>query len=263
MAARSWCFTVNNYEEEEYDNLLNYECRYIVIGKEVGEGGTHHLQGYIEFGKPMRLAACKKINKRAHWEVRKGTAIEASVYCQKEGKFEERGKIGKQGKRTDLDGVRQLAAESGMRAVTCVSNLQQIKVAEKYLSYNEEPRDWVPEVTWLWGKTGVGKSRSARKLLNPDDTYTKNEGSKWWCGYDSHSDVIIDDFRDSWWSITEMLSLLDCYEKRVEFKGGQRQFRARRIVITSAVKPEDCYRGTGEKIKQLLRRIQKVEEVKL
>lgn len=261
MAARSWCFTINNYTEEEYNDMCKVECNYIIIGKETGKEGTPHLQGYVEFGKLIRLGGLKKINSRAHWEARKGTAKEASEYCKKEKSFVEFGKLSKQGRRNDLDATRQLAHESGMRAVSRVGNAQQIKVAEKYLSYNEEPRNWVPEVIWIWGKTGLGKSFKARELLGTDDLYTKNEGSKWWCGYDGHSDVILDDFRDSWWTITEMLSLLDCYEKRVEFKGGQRQFRAKRIVVTSCMAPKDCYKRTGEKIKQLLRRITRVEEI--
>ena len=42
MTQRSygWCFTCNNYTEEEYGALLNMECQYVVIGKEIGESGT-------------------------------------------------------------------------------------------------------------------------------------------------------------------------------------------------------------------------------
>lgn len=147
-----------------------------------------------------------------------------------------------------------------MREVTLTGNMQQIRVAEKYLTYHEEPRDWEMEVEWYWGPTGSGKSRAARTKFADLDYYTKNTPTKWWNGYDGHEAVIIDDFRDSWWPITDMLSLLDRYERQVETKGGERQFRARRVIITSANPPSNCYRNCGEAVEQLLRRIGHVTE---
>nr|WCR62244.1 MAG: replication associated protein [ssDNA virus sp.] len=253
--SRNYCFTLNNYSEEEYQFMLSMGT-YCIIGREVGESGTSHLQGYIEFKSPTRFDTLKNRSPRAHWEARKGSQEQAVNYCKKDGMFEERGEMKNQGSRGDLDAVRQNAASEGMRHITRYCNVQQIRVAEKFLTYNEEPREWKPEVTWIHGPTGTGKSRKARELL--EDPYTKNDGTKWWEGYDAHEDVIIDDFRDSWWSLTEMLSLLDRYEKRVEYKGGSRQFKARRIVITCCRHPGLCYTGTGEDIAQLLRRIDKI-----
>lgn len=263
MSARSWCLTINNPTfEEELFVQEEVECRYIISGDEKGEQGTNHLQIYIEFGKVMRFAAVKKLFPRAHIEQRRGTREEARNYCMKEGAYIERGdwNAGGQGTRTDLDKIRTLAIEEGMRAVTAIGNAQQIKVAEKFLTYNEEPRDWKPTVEWIYGPTGTGKSKLAHEKLT-EDCYRKANGTKWWNGYDNHENVIIDDFRDSWWSLTEMLSLLDRYEHRIECKGGERQFRPKHIIVTSAKAPEDCYKGTGEDIQQLLRRIDTVTKL--
>lgn len=264
MSGRCWCFTLNNWDECELlyiDSAL--PCRYIIYGFEIGKEGTEHLQGYVEFANVKRLSAVKKYLGRAHWEIMQSTRENAAQYCKKDGAWCERGdwQAGGTGARNDLDRIRRLAADGNMRTVTSVGSYQQIKVAEKFLEYNEEPRDWKPEVIWIYGATGTGKSRRARELLNDGDIYTKNDGTKWWQGYDAHEDVIIDDFRSSWWSLTEMLSLIDRYEKRVETKGSSRQFRARRIVITSAMSPNDCYRGVGEDIGQLLRRIDRIEHL--
>lgn len=255
---RCACFTLNNYTFDDLVRLggLKDHVKYLVMGAEVGEQGTPHLQGYVEFNKSIKFNSAKKLlGDRVHIEQRRGTQQQAIDYCKKDGDVWEMGTPGHQGKRVDLDNVRQLAMDGGMRAVARTSSLQQIKVAEKYLTYNEEPRDWKPEVYWLWGKTGVGKSRRAREIAGDQDTYCKNDGTKWWTGYDGHEVVIIDDFRDSWWSLTEMLSLLDRYEKIVEYKGGHRQFKPRTIIVTSAMSPADCYKNTGERIDQLLRRI--------
>lgn len=83
---RSWCYTLNNYTEDEVEavrriqNALVHWC-----SREVGESGTPHIQGYVRFEKPCRLAALKKILPRAHWEVRKGTESQAAHYCMKDG----------------------------------------------------------------------------------------------------------------------------------------------------------------------------------
>lgn len=259
MSARNWTYTLNNYSVDEQLSIEAIECRYNIFGLEIGENGTPHLQGYIEFGKVMRFNAVKKLMPRAHIEQRRGTREQARTYCMKDGEYIESGdwEAGGQGRRTDLDNMRNLALTDGMRAVTAIGNAQQIKVAEKFLTYNEEPRDWETEVIWLYGSTGTGKSKDAHEMCG-EDTYRKANGSKWWNGYDGHENVIIDDFRDSWWSLTDMLSILDRYEHRVECKGGERQLRARKIVITSARAPEECYKGCGEDIQQLLRRIHTV-----
>lgn len=253
--SHSWCFTLNNYTPEEEEALKQYECSYLIFGYERGDNDTPHLQGYIEFANQKRFDTLKNFNQRIHWEIRKGTNKQASEYCKKGGNFFEKGQMKNPGHRSDLDAVRRMAAEDGMRNVTAFANYQGIRIAEKYLTYNEEPRDFKPIVEWYWGESGAGKSRTARETFRDKDYYTKSEGSKWWEGYDRHSHVIIDDFRDSWWPITEMLSLLDRYEKRVEFKGGSRQFLASHIIITSISSPETLYAHTGEAIKQLLRRI--------
>lgn len=256
LQARNWCYTLNNYTDIEYNKLAEITCRYHVYGKEVGENGTPHIQGYIEFDFGKRLASLKKIIPRAHFEMRRGTREQAAKYCKKDGNFKEIGNLSKQGERTDIQSVKEIAAKKGMRGVLEKdTDLNHIKIAETYLKYHEKPRCWEPKVFWIHGPTGTGKSRMARILCDPNNTYTKNEGSKWWDGYDNHEYVIIDDFRPSWWSLTEMLSLLDRYEKRIEHKGGHRQFRPLQIVVTSCLPPNECYTNTGEAIEQLMRRI--------
>ncbi|AXH74221.1 MAG: putative viral replication protein [Cressdnaviricota sp.] len=84
-----WVFTLNNYTDNEYDKLiedLNSSTDRYIVGKEVGEEGTPHLQGYAQFKNKIRLTGLKKINDRIHWEKCKGSEEDNAKYCSKEGK---------------------------------------------------------------------------------------------------------------------------------------------------------------------------------
>lgn len=262
-----WCFTINRYSaEEEFFLMFDLEpIKYIVYGHEVGLCGTPHLQGYIECSYNVRLSTIVRWRgfERAHIEQAFGTAEQNRKYCTKtDPNFFECGTIRptRQGHRRDLDDVRRLAHHEGMRSVVPWANYQQIRCAEKYLEYYEAKRTWVPEVIWLHGPTGVGKSRWAHEAY--PDAYTKSDSSKWWNGYDGHREVIWDDFRDNDVMFNDLLRLLDRYECRVETKGGMRQFIPRTIVITSNSPPDKLYNNVqSERKDQLLRRISKIVDM--
>lgn len=260
MLCRNIVFTLNNPIENggaELCDWLEEACIYGIIGCEYGESGTFHWQGYCELRKPVRMSTILGHGRKWHVERRRGTPDEAITYCRKDGNYVEWGTKRSQGQRNDLDKVRSTALESGMREVTATCNAQGIRVAEKFLTYNEPGRCWKPHVTYITGASGIGKSRRARELCS-DDVYTKSNGTKWWNGYDGHEDVIIDDFRDSWWSLTYMLGILDRYPFELEYKGGSRQLLCKRIVITSIKKLDELYVNCGESLEQLYRRVDEV-----
>lgn len=106
--SKRFCFTLNNYTEEEVTAVTNLSSlslvKYLIFGFEVGENGTEHLQGFIILSKPQRFSWFKSRVPRAHIETAKGTSLQAATYCKKEGNFKEFGVLpANQGKRTDLD----------------------------------------------------------------------------------------------------------------------------------------------------------------
>lgn len=258
---RCLVFTLNNPLENDGCGLCDWidaNCKYAIIGCETGEEGTFHWQGYCELNKQFRFKTVCQAGKW-HIEPRRGTQAQAIEYCKKDNNYIVQGIPSKSGARTDIDEARKTALKEGMRAVSARHNNQVIKVCEKFLTYNEKPRDWGMEVIYITGPSGCGKSRRARELIEArgyiDDYYTKNDNSKWWDGYDGHKAVIIDDFRDSWWGATEMLRIMDRYECRIEVKGGFRQLRPVLLIITSIKHPESLYSAANECQVQFLRRI--------
>ena len=246
------------------------DFRYGIVGQEKGEEGTPHLQMYFAMTSPRTLKWMKKyVCKKTHWEIARGNEDENVTYCSKEGDFITFGNRSKQGKRSDLDLVRETALEEGMRAVTKFASYQQIQTAAAYLTYNEEKWDSSKQrkVVWIWGPSGSGKTRKATKMateLYGDDVYWKENDNKWFCGYDGHKCVIMDDYRSSNFKFNAFLRLIDRYPCRVEIKGGQRQWLPELIIITSIKKPDTFYCIEGEPQEQLLRRItQRIKMIKM
>ncbi len=71
--ARIWCFTLNNPNPSELSQLSQEKffggsqiIKYLAQ-EEVGENGTPHLQGTVQFKNQVDFSTLKKINARAHW----------------------------------------------------------------------------------------------------------------------------------------------------------------------------------------------------
>lgn len=103
---RCWCFTLNNWTEEEYEAINALDVTYLVVGKEVGENGTPHLQGFVQFHTVKRMRAVKEaIGKRAHVEPMRSNSEAAAKYCRKDSEYVEKGELVTMGARTDLKEV--------------------------------------------------------------------------------------------------------------------------------------------------------------
>lgn len=90
IRGRKWCFTINNYDEEDIDTLshtFSEKGWKYIIGREVGENGTPHLQGFLETKSAIRFKTIKKLMPRAHIEKTKGTINDNIKYCSKDGDF--------------------------------------------------------------------------------------------------------------------------------------------------------------------------------
>jgi hypothetical protein len=255
--SKTWCFTLNNYtvEEEAAIAELEWELRYVCYGKEVGEGGTAHLQGYLELKSRRPRGVVKRSISwlaRSHLEPRRGSQQQAIDYCAKDGDFHEFGDKQRPGRRTDLEHVRA-AIDNGATMAEISSNhfaiyLQYGKGLQAYRNLHSSPRKWKSHVRVLWGRTGTGKTRWVYHFLG-DRALFKYPGtdttSIWFDGYDGHEVVLFDDFRgDKTMPFDLLLRLLDRYPMDVPIKGGFVSWKPRKIWITSNTAPNDWYAST-------------------
>lgn len=109
--SKFWTFTLNNPLEDEEQHVTDFlgstVVQYGVFGREVGDSGTPHLQGFVILRRSQRLSYLRaRLSIRAHFEIAVAPQ-QAADYCKKDGDFEEFGTFpaSMQGRRRDLERV--------------------------------------------------------------------------------------------------------------------------------------------------------------
>lgn len=250
--SRNWCFTLNNYTDTDLAELASWDVRYMKFGKEVGESGTPHLQGFVVMACVCRLSKMRVICPRAHWEVMKGRLEHNDTYVEKEGDWTERGdRPVTQKRKGEMNAERwELALEAiKENRIDEVPADIVIQHATKFgairsLFRKEDLTDTEEKMEWYCGGTGTGKSRRAREE-NPN-AYIKM-CNKWWDGYVGEDVVIIEDFDKDHKVLCHHLKIwADRYKFPAEFKGGKMDIRPRKIIITSNWHPEDIWENSQD-----------------
>ncbi len=87
--ARTWCFTLNNYTEDDCVSLSHnkwdeFEISKCVFQEEIGEENkTKHLQGVVQFKNQISFTSLKEFHNKIRWSKCKN--LNASIkYCSKE-----------------------------------------------------------------------------------------------------------------------------------------------------------------------------------
>jgi len=266
--ARNFCFTLNNYTPEEVEQVKAWDCKYLIFGKEVGEGGTPHLQGYVGFANPKMITGLKKLQARAHWEVAKGTPKQASEYCEKDGDVFEKGtrplsqveKGDTEKRRWDdaFKAVSENRLEDVPKDILC-TRLKGIEFAIKrtrMVKRNLDIIDGVMEHLWIVGPTGSGKTSQATR--DHPGAYIKDPVNRWWDGYEGQEVVIIDDFdKFQVKQGGDMKRWLDRYPFQAEFKGGMEMMRPRKVIVTSQYYPSEIW-DDEKTVEAIMRRVKVV-----
>lgn len=277
-AAKRWCFTLNNYTEEDEKALeekLRELCTCAIAGREVGEQGTPHLQGYFELSHRKRITSLKKINgslQRCHFEIARGTPVSNRDYCSKEGNVvfefgDFREKV-EHSKETTTLFKRISEGKTDKELWECEETfgamLRHYRAVAEYRRVNGEPvgsRDVT--VTAHIGPPGSGKTRWV--FENKPGAYFTT-GERWFDGYSGQSVVVFDDFAgtESGISFPFFLRLLDRYPLQVPVKGGFVWYKPVEIHITSNLEPYEWYKTieraivNDSSVNPILRRIHNI-----
>lgn len=263
--ARAYAFTLNNWTQDEYEDLrANLEpAIYYIIGKEIAPGtGTPHLQGYVYWKSPRAFRSMKKLQKRAHWAKAIACAEVNRTYCSKGGDFLEQGECPKQGKRSDLNVIKNKIAEGLKVDTIAVENPEMFHQYGRTLNKIEDIlmrkkfRTVMTKGIWLWGDTGTGKSHKALENFSPETHYIYPNDNGWWDGYCQQETVVLNDFRGEI-PYNLMLQMVDKWPFTVKRRGREPlPFISKTVIITSSLPPEEIYKRREEEdnIAQLIRR---------
>lgn len=270
MSAKSWVLTWNNYREEDYETLKGLvpaHANFIILGREGKEiGKTPHIQGFVTFSANKRRAGIIKLTGTGgHWAVsRASDKAKAIDYCKKEGEYEEFGQPpgSGQGQRTDLEiAAREFQEHRSLPRFKEDNPHLYVKYARGFSTLLEpKPRDLddpPPNIIWLYGPTGTGKTRYVYAQQPRHDLWVSSNSLEWFNGYNNHPTSLFDDFRGSFCSFGTMLLIVDRYGYNAPIKGGFVDFKPQTMYITSPYHPKDVYKTVEDK-SQLLRRFTRI-----
>lgn len=266
--SRGWCFTINNFSEQDKENVskLISEAKYGIAETEhCGEGeGTPHIQGYLYYENAQTFNRIKiLLGNRTHIEPAKGSPSQNYDYCSKEGNvFMQKPMKKDEGKYNFI----QMYID--MQNMT-IDEFEQKYPKEMYLRSDKVMRVMINNAMkkvqvfdgnlceknwWVWGEPGVGKSRWAASNGEYSEIFKKN-CNKWWDGYSilNTKIVILEDYPcapQGNMLVQHMKIWGDRYPFEGECKGSHMMIEPRRffLIVTSNYPIESCFNNDEDRM---------------
>lgn len=268
---RNVCWTIHVKPEENVNFVIQRTRDSLEAGRAAGkvsyyvfqpeccpETKRNHLQGYVELTNPTGYGTIKAtiLNAdHAHLEKRQGTSKQAADYCKKPESrighdFYEGGEISAPGKRNDLLEIATAIQEGkSLRSIAeaqPVAFIRNCRGIERLCQFYDRPvRRSEPRVLFLYGPTGVGKTRAITEAVSRiRSVYWARENEKrlWFDGYIDETLVVFDEFIGQA-PVQDMLCLLDRRPLRLEIKGSTVRILANWFILSSNIHPSGLYAG--------------------
>lgn len=238
--SRKYQLTFNNPVEHGFTHevikttLASFPgMQYWCMCDEIGEQGTPHTHLYLYSPNAILFSTLQQRFMGAHIEAAKGSHRENRDYIRKEGRwlddakhetnlpetFEESDALPiERDKRESISSEILSLIQSGssnaeilVQYPSAMNRLQHIEAARQTLleeCYSNQWRDL--EVTYLWGKTGVGKTRSIMEKYGYSRVYRVTNYDHPFDDYKGQDVILFEEFRSSL-PIQDMLKYLDGY----------------------------------------------------
>lgn len=288
---RKYQLTINNpgetwTHEKIKTALKTLNLKYYCMADETGQQEqTPHTHIYLVTSvSAIRFSTVKGLFPTAHIEPAQGTSEENRAYIQKSGKwaegekgetsvpgtFEEWGKCPNErpGERADLailyeyikDGLSNYEImEANPDYMLSLEKIERARQAVREQQYRETFREL--EVTYIWGPTGTGKTRSVMEGHSYAGVYRVTDYGHPFDSYAGEEVLLLDEYASNF-KIRDMLNYLDGYPLTLPARYSNRVACYRRVYIISNLcltkqYPEIQYESPAT-YGALLRRIHKV-----
>lgn len=239
-ASRKYQLTINNPQEHDLTHevirttISSFpNCVYWCLCDEIGQEGTSHTHVYLVFENAVMFSTIQKRFYGAHIESAKGSNQENRNYVRKEGKWANSGKketnlpetFEESGELPPDPAQRQKYSEAVLTMLqdgaTNAEILQELPTAINHLPHIDRARQtlleeqfrtrWrTLEVYYIWGKTGVGKTRGVMERYGYENVYRVTNYAHPFDQYQGQDVILFDEFRSSL-PLSDMLNYLDGY----------------------------------------------------
>ena len=275
---------------EKFSSIL-YWC----MCDEIGAEGTYHTHLYIAFKTPRNHSVIENSFPGAHRDVVRGASRQNRDYILKDGEkynkqadgsydyvdnsgkrhkgtnytgtFLEWGELPQehQGKSKDVERIYSLVKDGAtnneiVEAVpSSMLSLEKVNQTRSMLRDSEYASKWRElEVTYIFGGTGTGKTRSVMDKYGYENCYRVTDYKHPFDTYDGQEVIIFEEFRGNL-RHGDMLNYLDGYPLLLPCRYFNRQACYTKVFILTNVPPESQYIGVDlESRKAFYRRIHKV-----
>lgn len=271
MAYRKYQLTINNPEEHGFTHdVLKTTLRtfkgllYWCMADEVGgETGTYHTHLYFAAKNGIEFQTVQQRFHGAHIEAARGTHQQNRDYISKagcwendvkhgtkvEGTFEESGELPPEEKHRQKmsEAIFEMVQDGRTNAdilkeyPTAMNHLKNIDMARQTL-LEEEFRDKFRnlDVAYIWGKTGVGKTRGVMEKHGYRNVFRVTNYAHPFDGYMGEDVILFDEFRSSL-PIADMLKYLDGYPVKLPCRFHDKEACFTKVYVVSNIPMEKQY----------------------
>lgn len=284
---RNWLLTICNPTEKSLthkviqDGLKQFpSLLYWCMADEKGE--SEHTHVFFVLEHPTRFSTIKRRFPTAHIDRAKGTASDCRDYVQKSGKwtgsnkaetsipgtFQEWGElpVERQGERIDLSKLYQMIKdglgdyeimEANPDYLVSLDRIERARQVVREQQYRNTFRKL--EVTYIWGETGVGKTRSVMEQYQ--DVYRVTDYDHPFDSYTGEDVLLLDEYGSNF-KIRDLLNYLDGYPLTLPARYSNRVACYTKVYIISNIclskQYTDVQWESPATFAALLRRIHKV-----